>query len=214
VEKREMDRAIFETFKEGTDALEQGNVPYVIGGGIAVWAYGRQRWTKDIDVFLKPEDAGRALDVLSAAGFRTEMTDPTWLYKAFAGDQMIDIIFKSRGDIYMDDESLARGVVREIDGIGVSFRFMAPEDLIIRKIFAMHEHRPDWYDSISVIEGLKGDLDWAYFMKRAQIDTGRVLSFLLFAESVYPRDRAFIPFWVIRQLAQQVLDREQLASAA
>jgi hypothetical protein len=51
-------------------------------------------------------------------------------------------------------------------------------------------------------------------MNRAQIDPGRVLSFLLFAESVYPRDRAFIPFWVIRQLAQQVLDREQLASAA
>lgn len=214
MEKREMDRAIFETFKQGTDALEIGNVPYVIGGGIAVWAYGRRRWTKDIDVFLKPEDAGPAIDALSDAGFRTELTDPTWLYKAFKGDQMIDIIFKSRGEIYIDDEALRRGVIREIDGIGLSFRFMAPEDLLIRKIFAMIEERPDWYDSISVIEGLAGDLDWHYFTDLAQMDPGRVLSFLLYARSVYPQERRLIPFWVIRQLAQQVIDEPALASAA
>lgn len=214
MEKREMDHAIFLTFKEATDALERGEVPYIVGGGIAVWAYGRRRWTKDLDVFLKPEDAGRALDVLTEAGFRTEMTDPIWLYKAFKGEQLIDIIFRSRGDIYLDDEALRRGVEREIDGIGITFRFMAPEDLLLRKIFAMVEQRPDWYDSISVVEGLRGKLDWQYFVRRAQIDPGRVLSFLLFAESVYPRDRAFIPFWVIRHLAQQVVDRQELASAA
>ncbi|MHB9091934.1 MAG: hypothetical protein ACYC7H_10990, partial [Chloroflexota bacterium] len=95
-----------------------------------------------------------------------------------------------------------------------TFRFMAPEDLVIRKIFAMIEERPDWYDGISVIEGLQGNIDWHYFLRRAQLDPGRVLSFLLYAESVYPRDRAFIPFWVIRQLARQVIERQQLSSVA
>ncbi len=212
MDKRVMDRGIFEEFKQGTDALERENVPYVIGGGIAVWAYGRRRWTKDIDIFLKPEDAAAALDALTASGFRTEMTDPTWLYKAFKATIVVDIIFKSKGDIFLDDEALRRAQQRPIDGL--SFLFMAPEDLLIRKIFAMVEERPDWYDGISIIEGLDGKLDWRYLIERAQKDPGRVLSFLLYAESEYPRERALIPYWVIRQLAEQVIQRPALYSSA
>lgn len=214
MDKRAMDPMLFEVFKQGAMALDEGHVPYVVGGGIAVWAYGRRRWTKDIDLFVKPEDAGRALDALAAAGFRTEMTDPVWLYKAFKRDVLVDIIFRSKADIFLDDEEIARSVEREVDGLGYEFRFMSPEDLVIRKIFAMIEERPDWYDGISVIEGLKGNLDWPYFLRRSQLDYGRVLSFLLYAESVYPRDREFIPFWVIRHLAQQVIGRQQLSSVA
>src|SRR5512141_2835005 len=96
VEKRTVDPMLFEVFKQGAMALDRGHVPYVVGGGIAVWAYGRKRWTKDIDLFVKPEDAGRALDALAVAGFRTEMTDPIWLYKAFKRDVLVDIIFRSK----------------------------------------------------------------------------------------------------------------------
>ncbi|MHB1416741.1 MAG: nucleotidyltransferase [Chloroflexota bacterium] len=205
-------KSILETFREGADTLDRVHVPYVVGGGIAVWTYGRRRWTKDIDIFLRPEDAGAALDALAGAGFRTEMTDPTWLYKSFKADVMVDVIFRSKGDIFLDDEALRRGQERSIDGY--SFRFMAPEDLIIRKIFAMIEERPDWYDGISVLDGLNGRLDWAYLLRRAQRDPGRVLSFLLYAESEYPRERVLIPSWAIRDLAQQVIDRPSLYSAA
>ncbi|MHB9092218.1 MAG: nucleotidyltransferase, partial [Chloroflexota bacterium] len=134
MEKRVMDPMLFEVFKQGAMALDQGHVPYVVGGGIAVWAYGRRRWTKDIDLFVKPEDAGRALDALATAGFRTEMTDPIWLYKAFKRDVLVDIIFRSKADIFLDDEGIARSVEREVGGLGYTFRFMAPEDLVIRKI--------------------------------------------------------------------------------
>lgn len=207
-----MDKAMFSTFKEGTDALERSGVPYVVGGGIAVWAYGRRRWTKDIDLFVKPVDAAAALDSLTAAGFRTEMTDPIWLYKAFKRDVMVDIIFRSKGDIFLDDEALRRAQLRPIDDR--AFLFMAPEDLTIRKIFAMIEERRDWYDAISVIDGLDGKLDWHYLIERAQKDPGRVLSFLLYTESEYPRERRLIPFWVIKHLAEQVIQRPSLYSAA
>lgn len=207
-----IEKAVFQTFKESTDALDARRIPYVVGGGIAVWAYGRQRWTKDIDIFLYPQDAAKALDALADVGFQTEMTDHAWIYKAFKREVMIDIIFKSKGSILVDDEALRRGVDRKIDGI--SFRFMAPEDLIIRKIFSMIEERPDWYDGISVIEGLNGNLDWDYFVFRSRKDPGRVLSFLLYAESEYPRERMLIPFWVIRVLAEEVLRRPSQYSVA
>jgi predicted nucleotidyltransferase len=207
-----MEKAMFDTFKEGTDALERAGVPYVVGGGIAVWAYGRRRWTKDIDLFVKPEDAAAALDSLSGADFRTEMTDPIWLYKAFKRDVMVDIIFRSKADIYLDEEALRRAEMRPIDGH--SFLFMAPEDLMIRKVFAMSEERRDWYDAISIMDALNGNIDWQYLVRRAQRDPGRVLSFLLYTESEYPRERALIPFAVIKQLAEMVLDRGALPQAA
>ena len=210
--KRIMDRETFETFKEGTDALEANNVPYLVGGGIAVWAYGRQRWTKDIDIFVRPEDAVRAMDALAAGGFQTEYTDPVWIYKAFKRHEMIDVIFKSKGDIYLDHAAISRGVKRAVDNI--EFTCMSPEDLIIRKIFAMIEERPDWYDGISVIDGLDGKLDWQYLLERAEKDPGRVLSFLLYAESEYPRERVLIPSRVIKHLAEQVIRRPSLYSAA
>ncbi|MCL4466846.1 MAG: nucleotidyltransferase [Chloroflexi bacterium] len=207
-----MEKAMFDTFKEGTDALERAGVPYVVGGGVAVWAYGRRRLTKDIDLFVKPEDAASALDALSEAGFRTEMTDPIWLYKAFKRDVMVDIIFRSKADIYLDDEALRRGEMRPIDGH--AFLFMSPEDLMIRKVFAMSEERRDWYDAISIMDGLDGKIDWQYLVKRAERDPGRVLSFLLYTESEYPRDRALIPFSIVKQLAEIVLDRGALPQAA
>jgi hypothetical protein len=212
VEKPLMDTEVFETFKEGTDALDAHQVPYVVGGGIAVWAYGRRRWTKDIDVFVTPDDAEKALTALEAGGFRTEKTDPAWIYKAFKRHEMIDIIFKSKGEIYLDAEALRRGEDRVVDDI--RFICMAPEDLIIRKIFSMIEERPDWYDGISVIDGVDGQLDWKYFAKRAEKDPGRVLSFLLYAESEYPRERVLIPKWIIKDLAKQVISRPSLYSAA
>lgn len=210
--KRIMDKETFLTFKESTDALEAHNVPYLVGGGIAVWAYGRQRWTKDIDIFVRPEDAQRAMLALADFDFRTEYTDPVWIYKAFKRQEMIDVIFKSKGDIYLDLEAIRRGVKRTIDDI--EFTCMSPEDLIIRKIFAMIEERPDWYDGISVIDGLDGKLDWPYLLRRAEKDPGRVLSFLLYAESEYPRERVLIPSQVIRLLAEQVIRRPSLYSAA
>ncbi|MHB1132258.1 MAG: nucleotidyltransferase [Chloroflexota bacterium] len=207
-----MGEAMNRSFKEGTDALERAGIPYVVGGGLAVWAYGRRRWTKDVDIFVKPEHAALALDALAAADFRTEMTDPIWLYKGFKRDVLVDIIFRSKGDIYLDEEALRRGQRRPIDGF--EFLFMAPEDLVVRKIFAMVEDRRDWYDAISIIDGLEGKIDWPYLLERSQPDPGRVLSFLLYTESEYPRERNLIPDWVIKQLGEAVLQRPPLDPAA
>src|SRR5262245_40309662 len=81
--------------------LEGAMVPHVFMGGIGAATHGRPRWTHDIDVFVRPEDAGRAIQVLADAGFRTELTYPDWLYKAFRDDVMVDVIFKSFGGILL-----------------------------------------------------------------------------------------------------------------
>ena len=74
--------------------LREARVPYLLGGAYAFAHYtGIVRHTKDLDLFVRREDAVRALDMLAHAGYRTEMTFAHWLGKAFSGDDFVDVIF-------------------------------------------------------------------------------------------------------------------------
>src|SRR5438874_981791 len=54
-------------------ALDRAGMAYGVIGGIASAGYGRPRWTHDIDILVRPEDAARALTILAADGFDTEL---------------------------------------------------------------------------------------------------------------------------------------------
>ena len=162
-------------------ALDGEEVPYVFMGGIGSATYGRPRWTHDIDVFVRPEDANRALRVLAAGGFRTEQTYSDWLYKAFKHDVMVDVIFKSLGGILLDEEMLARARVADFCGHRLSI--MAPEDLLVIKAIVHDEHMPrHWHDALAIVS--RCSLDWDYLIRRARRHgPRRVLSLLLYAQS-------------------------------
>jgi len=167
-------------FKHATDILEAHDIDYVVFGGIAIWAYGRRRKTKDIDLLIMEEDAKHALAVLGRAGFQTEETDHRWLYKASLDHSDIDLIFEARGEIRLTPEILRRS--RRMDIGGIPFRVMDPENLVMMKILATKEIRPaDWYDALSVIE--KGGFDWDYLIAKTGRYITNFLSFVFFAES-------------------------------
>jgi hypothetical protein len=52
------------------DALDQAGVPYAVGGAIAYGLYAPPRATNDVDlnIFVRADEIGRALDALEAAG--------------------------------------------------------------------------------------------------------------------------------------------------
>src|SRR5690606_41733525 len=86
------------------EIFEYSQIPYALIGGLAVKTLGRPRITHDIDFFVCPEDAPKLLDILAQSGFKTQKRDPHWLFKAWKKDILIDIIFKSSGDIYFDED--------------------------------------------------------------------------------------------------------------
>jgi predicted nucleotidyltransferase len=166
---------------QAIDALDRTEVPYVLMGGLVAAVFARPRTTDDIDVFVKPEHAGRALESLAAAGFDVEEHDPMWLYKAWKDGVLVDVIFRSSGEIYLDDEMVARAVVG--DCRGTPMRMISPEDLLVIKAVATAEHGSHhWYDALGIIA--RNPIDWTYLVERArQAGPRRVLSLLLYAES-------------------------------
>lgn len=165
---------------ETVQAMEEGAIRYVFIGGIASGGLGRPRSTSDIDLFVVPEDAERALRALGKHGFRTEKTDPSWLYKGFKDDILVDVIFKSKGEIYLDQEMYQRIITAEFHG--QRLKLVAPEDLLIIKAVAHSEMTPShWHDAIALLSHAK--IDWDYLIRRARRAPRRILSLLLYAQS-------------------------------
>jgi hypothetical protein len=83
-------------YLDALTVLSQAKVPYLLGGAYAFAHYtGIERHTKDLDLFVHPADAPRALNELARAGYRTEITFSHWLGKAFSSDDFVDVIFSS-----------------------------------------------------------------------------------------------------------------------
>ena len=161
--------------------LAEAGVQFAILGGVASAGYGRARWTKDIDVFCRPEDADRALDALAEHGFDVERTNPSWIYKAFRDGVQVDVIFKAKGGLYFDESMASR--TRFVSLVGVEVPAVAPEDLIVMKALSHDEESPrHWHDALGVLA--TADLDWDYLLERARLGPNRVLALLHYALSV------------------------------
>jgi predicted nucleotidyltransferase len=172
----------FIVYKEAIDALEKSRISYVVGGGIAVAAYGRKRATKDIDLYIKPEDSMRALEALQKVGFEINpMKDVKWLAKAYKDSISVDFILENIGGIIATDETMERG--RYMSVSGTRMFVMSPEDLVFRKVLAMRCRRDDWYDCIAVLSNTYQAFDWDYFLKLVENFTERALSFILFIKT-------------------------------
>ncbi|WP_424356833.1 nucleotidyltransferase [Methanocella sp. MCL-LM] len=173
----------FRIYREAAAVMEANNVPYVVGGGIAVMAFGRLRDTKDIDFYILADHQDLALHHLANAGYEVDhMRDVGWLAKAFKEGLTIDFILENVGGLQTDQETLSRGTRRMIGKY--EFTIMSPEDLIIRKIMAMRSDRNDWFDCISVLSRSYMYFDWDYYYRLAKrVNLERALSFLLYVRS-------------------------------
>lgn len=173
--------------------LEADRVPHAFMGGIASTALGRERLTRDIDIFVGREDASRGLDTLSAGGYETERTNPNWLYKATRLGVLVDIIFQSKPDWEFDSEMRRRA--RRLPFKGLQLTVLSAEDLLLIKLGAFAEHVPrHWFDCLALVAG--GELDWEYLLRRVR-RPHRLLSLLGFA-----RDEGIeVPDAVLAELA-------------
>lgn len=162
--------------------LQDAEIGYALCGGVASAALGRARWTKDIDIFVKPDDGLRVLDVLGEAGFETHVTNPHWLYKAMRDGVLVDVLFRTKGDLFYDEDMAERS--RTVEFRGRPILVIGPEDLVVVKAVVHDEESPrHWFDALGVLAAQ--EMDWEYLLKRARLGgPRRVLSLLIYAQSI------------------------------
>lgn len=153
------------TLKKSVAAFREAEVPALLGGSLAVWARGGPETRHDLDFVVKPEDAERALKALEAVGMRPEIPPEGWLYKAWDGDILVDVIFEPRG-LVVDDALVARGEEREVMAIGI--RLMALEDVFTSKLMALDEHSADYSRLLLMARSLREQVDWQDIRERTR----------------------------------------------
>jgi hypothetical protein len=145
------------SMKRGAGILLDADVPFLLAGGLAAWARGGPKTEHDVDFLVKPADAERALAAFEAAGMRTERPPERWLYKAWDGDILVDLIFDPV-DGSVTDEHFERGEVLEVQALRIGVASL--EDVMVSKLLALTEQEPDYASVLELARSLREQVDW------------------------------------------------------
>lgn len=148
---------LLEAMKAAGGVLNDAGIPFMLGGGLACWARGAPKTEHDVDFVVRPADAERARNALAEAGYRTEEPPEGWLYKAWVEDVLVDLIFDPH-DGPVDDAMFERGEDLEVHAMRL--RVSSLEDVIVQKVLALSEQRPDYSSVLEIARALREQVDW------------------------------------------------------
>jgi hypothetical protein len=189
------------------DLLESRGVPFLVGGAYAM-AYhaGIVRHTKDLDLFLRPEDVQDALRLAAGAGRRVERIFPHWLAKIYEADAFVDLIYSSgNGLCPVDHEWFAHATDGEV--LGRAVRLVPPEESLWTKCFIMERERYDGADVAHLILKQGKTIDWRRVLQRFAGHELVLLFHIMQFGYIYPCEKKLIPEWLEHELLDRLKDQ-------
>lgn len=187
-------------FRESLMQLNRCRIPYVVSGAFALQVHtGIWRATKDLDLFLTPEDVPAALRCLRKHGYRCEVFDPVWLHKAHRNGFFIDLITGMSNAVIRVDRSWIENA-RPALILDVRARVLAAEELLVSKLFVVRRERFDGADIAHIVYASQGNLDWNRVLALVKEHWEILLFALVLYRYVYPAYSHYVPEWVWQRL--------------
>lgn len=149
--------SLLATMKRAAAALREAEIEVILGGGLAIWARGGPPTDHDVDFFVRERDADRALEALEDAGMRGEKPPEHWLYKAWDGPNLVDLVFRPAGGP-IDDGHFARATELEVNA--QALLVASTDDVLATKLLALTEQEPDYRDVLAIARAVREQVDW------------------------------------------------------
>jgi hypothetical protein len=163
--------AVLAALRSAWTALQSLNVPIALLGGLAMGAWKRPRFTKDVDLLIAIGEprAREALHVLTAAGFRCDRPRPV---NRVAENPFIQLRYDPPGamlDVQLDlllsttpfhEQALARRTMLAESELGFEVAVVSCEDLIVLKLIA--GRILDRVDVSELLKANRASLDFRY----------------------------------------------------
>jgi len=184
--------------------LQETGIGFLLGGAFAFSHYSHvPRETKDIDVFVKPDDCPRVLDAFEKLGYRTEIPFPHWLGKIHSGGYFMDVIFNSGNGVARVDDLWFDHAPRT-NVLGLIVRLCPVEEMLWSKAFIQERERCDTADLLHLLRETGPALDWPRLLMRFGDYWRVLLSHLILFGFVYPDKRQNVPAWVMEELIRRL----------
>jgi hypothetical protein len=190
-------------YVEALRHLERTTIPFLVGGTFAFARYVHiDRETKDLDIFIRPEDVPRTLALFRDLGYGVDLPFPHWLGKVHHGGHFLDLVFSSgNGVARVDDHWFDDPVEEEI--LGLRLPLCPPEEMIWSKAFVQERERFDGADVLHLLRELGLTLDWPRLLVRFGPHWPVLFSHIVLFGFVYPDQRHCIPEWIRNELTRR-----------
>lgn len=156
-----------------TARLDSAGIAYMVSGSMAMNVYAQPRMTRDIDIVveLQPHDADRMAalfsgDFLCEVDAVRDAARRRGMFNIIHNDTVVKVDFIVRKDAAYRAEEFARR--RSVDIGSATVWMVAPEDLILSKLYWAKDSRSDLQlrDVRNLIAAV-ANLDWSYIEKWA-----------------------------------------------
>lgn len=176
------------------------NIPFALGGAVARTVFTEQwRNTKDLDVYVRPEDRDRMVAVLEAAGLLDHHDvlayDRSWIYRGSRDGVIVDVIWTManyRADV---DATWIDGGPR-VPFLGELVSIVPVEELIWAKLYVVQRARCDWPDILNLVDAQASSIDWKRLVARLGPDLPLLRAVLVLYGWLCPEKLSRLPRWI------------------
>ena len=196
-------------YRDALDLLGRSRIPYLLGGAFAfLHQTGIDKSTKDLDIFVRPADVPRVLEVCRKAGYDAELVFSHWLAKIHAPEGFIDVIFSSGNGIATVDDGWFEHA-REGDLLGLRVLIAPVEETLWSKAYVMERDRFDGADVAHILLAHGDRLDWRRLIERFGPHWRVLFAHLVMFGFIYPSERSRVPDWVLRELGDRLAEETE-----
>jgi hypothetical protein len=186
-------------YKSVMEEAGRRGVPFAIGGALATTTYaGTWRDTKDLDLWVIPEDREAMTGVVTDCGLKDYYEvlayDRAWIYRSHRDQVIVDVIWAMANQRATADRSWLQGPEIEADGLRV--RLLPPEHVLWSELYILQRDRCDWPAALAIVQAIGTKLDWQRLVELLGEDKALLRGLLAIFEWLSPERARELPQWL------------------
>jgi hypothetical protein len=143
--------------------LKDGDAPFALTGGYALWARGGPEPAHDVDFMVAEEDAAATAELLATRGLEVVQPPEDWLFKVYVDDAMVDVLFRT-GSVPVSRDRFKH--VDEIEVESVLMPVLSATELMVDRLDALEEHACDLGRITPGARAVREQVDWSEVAER------------------------------------------------
>ena len=190
-------------YREVMRAVSEAHIPFAVGGGLAAMGYADQiRESKDLDLYINPDNRQPMISLLTGLGFHDYFDENPyerhWIYRSIRDGFIVDVMWAMANRRASVSDSWLRGP--SIDLEDFSIHLLPAEETLWTKLYVLQRDRCDWPDALNMLYILGPDLNWARLTELADADRELLAGMVAVFRWLCPARAGLLPPWLWSRL--------------